>query len=125
MAYRRADGRQEKGHREAPFMNEFEFLGCGHAFHGREGGDLRSVLLGKKAQYAPDRSVDTLHVRLDLDVNVKAKTVAGSCSTTVRAFHDGVRELSFDAVELKGVKTLWAGKTCKHTYDGQKLSVRL
>ena len=106
-------------------MNEFDFLGCSHAFHGMEGGDLRSVLLGKKAQYAPDRTFDTVHVRLDLDVDIRKKSVTGTCTTTVRAFHDGVRELTFDAVELKNVKALWAGKSCKVKYEGQKLTVRL
>ena len=90
-----------------------------------DGPNLKTALLGKTARYAPDRSVDTLHVRLELSVDFKARSVAGSCETTVRAFRDGVRKVEFDAVGLKVSAALVDGKKAPFRLAGEKLTVTL
>jgi aminopeptidase N len=88
--------------------------------------DPRYALPGTEPRYAPDRSVDTLHIRLDLDLDLAAGAVTARCATTFRAFRDGVREVAFDAVGFRGVRAAGAtGRRLSHRYDGRRLTVRL
>ena len=58
-----------------------------------------------RPQYGPDKTVDVLHIHLDLRPDIAAARLEASCSTTVRAIEDGVSRLVLDAVDLqvKGV----------------------
>ncbi len=84
---------------------------------------MREALLGQTARYAPDRAFDTVHVRLDLTVDFARRTVAGRCTTLVRAFRDGVRRLEFDAVNLKVSGVSVDGKGCRHRLGAGTLTV--
>jgi aminopeptidase N len=94
-------------------------LGCGH----RSG--VQSALLGKPPRYAPDRAFDALHIFLDLDVDLRRRSLSGSCETTVRARRSGVRRLDFNAVGLKVAKILIDGKPARFSHKNGKLSVSL
>ena len=103
-----------------------EFLGCGRRLHsGAPGSDVRSALLGKPPAYAPDRPFDVLHVALDLDVDLRRKSLSGRCATTVRARRRGVRRLDFDAVGLKVAKVCVDATPLLFRHRGGKLSVAL
>lgn len=58
---------------------------------------LSRQLLGSKKRYAPDRSFDTIHVRIDLKVDFRTRTVSASCKTTLKAMSARVRKLDFQA----------------------------
>ena len=102
-----------------------EFLGCGRRVFSGEGGGpaVQSALLGAPAVYAPDRPYDTVHVRLDLDVDLSRRRLSGSCSTTVSPRREGLKDLSFDAVELKISKVLLDGRPVRFTNKDGKLVV--
>ena len=67
----------------------------------RRGPDSRYVLPGTEPRYAPDRNFSATHMRLELDLDLRARAAAGRCVTTVRALEDGLRELDFDAVGFR------------------------
>jgi aminopeptidase N len=103
-----------------------EFLHCGHrVWASGPASGVQGALLGKPPSYAPDRAYDALHVFLDLDVDLRRKTLKGSCTTTVRARRSGVRRLDFDAVGLKVAKVLADGAPVRFALKDGKLSVTL
>jgi aminopeptidase N len=103
-----------------------EFLGCGHRLRsGESASGVQSALLGKPANYSPDRDFDAKHISLQLDVDLRRKSLAGTCETTVQARRSGVRKLDFNAVELKVAKILVDGKAARFRHKDGKLSVFL
>lgn len=103
-----------------------EFLHCGRRLRGGPpGAGVQGALLGRSPSYAPDRPFDALHVFLDLDVDLRRKTLSGSCVTTVRARRAGVRRLDFDAVGLKVSKVLADGRPVRFRHLDGKVAVRL
>ncbi|MDO8757348.1 MAG: M1 family metallopeptidase, partial [Elusimicrobiota bacterium] len=84
---------------------------------------MQAALLGVPPVYAPDRPFDTVHVFLDLDVDLKKKRLTGFCRTTVMARRAGLRSLSFNAVDLKISKVLFDGKPVKFKNGGGNLVV--
>ena len=105
-------------------LEELGGLRCGRAWHGAGGPDIAGVLLGKEPRYAPNRPFDTLHIKLDLTVDMKKREVRGTCATSVRAIADRLTELSFDAVDLKISRVRFQGRPAKFTCDGKKLVVK-
>lgn len=106
---------------------------CGR-FYGFDGSidreeasslDLKGFLLGKTPQYAPDRSFDTLHIRLDLDIDFRSRSVRGVCRTTLRSFQEELRLARFDAAEMRILGCRMDGKPCRFTHKQKKLVVRL
>lgn len=51
-------------------------------------------------QYAPDRKVDLLHLRLDVTPDLKSRTVTGNCLLTFEPIARPLRELTLGAVDL-------------------------
>ncbi len=58
------------------------------------------ALPGSTARYGPDKTVDVLHIALDLTPDLDAATLTASCTTTVEALDDDVAALRLDAVDL-------------------------
>jgi aminopeptidase N len=54
-----------------------------------------------RAQFGPDRSVDVLHIALELRPDIDLRRLEGRCTTTVRAIEDDVARLVLDAVDLR------------------------
>src|SRR3989338_515804 len=94
-----------------------EFLRC------RGGGwlDSRFVLKGTEPQYAPDRTFDTEHIKLDFDLDLPRKSLRGTCATTLRALQEGASEMVFDAVNFRLISASHLGRPLKYKYDGRKL----
>ncbi|MBI4425883.1 MAG: M1 family metallopeptidase [Elusimicrobia bacterium] len=109
----------------------FEELGaarCGRACAGfgeaGAGPDIQGVLLGKEPRYAPDRSFDTLHVKLALTVDFRRREVRGVCTSSIRAIADGVDRLPFDAIGL-AISRVWVqGRPARFQHDGKVLTVQ-
>ncbi|MDE2492168.1 MAG: M1 family metallopeptidase, partial [Elusimicrobia bacterium] len=103
-----------------------EFLSCGRRLAGGPAGaDVRRALLGKPPSYAPDRPFDARHVALDLDVDLRRRSLAGTCATTVRARRAGVRRLDFDAVGLKVSRVSVDGRPARWRLKDGRLTVFL
>ncbi len=85
--------------------------------------DSRFTLSGSKPQYAPDRSFDTEHIKIEVALDFGRKSVEGLCTTTLRALRDGVSSMSFDAVHFKVRSVRLNGRKAKFDYDDQKLTV--
>jgi len=87
--------------------------------------DPRFLVPSSRPHYAPDREFDSTHIRIDVALDIPGKALEGTCTTTLRSFHDGAREAVFDAVDMK-VKGVSCGtKKCRFTYDKKKLTVKL
>ncbi len=87
--------------------------------------DSRFTLAGSEAHYAPDRTFDTEHIRLDLDLDLSRKTLRGVCDTRLRALADGADAMVFDAVNFRLGSVRLDGRSLKHTYKDGRLTVRL
>ncbi|MCM2303614.1 MAG: M1 family metallopeptidase [Elusimicrobia bacterium] len=101
-----------------------EFLGCGRRIAAEGSGPgVQAALLGVPPVYAPDRPFDSVHVFLDLDVDLKKRRLSGFCRTTIKARRAGLRSLSFNAVDLKVSKVLFDGKPVRFKNGGGSLVV--
>ncbi|TPW20628.1 MAG: aminopeptidase N [Elusimicrobia bacterium] len=100
-----------------------EHARCSRA--GLGAGGVKGAVLGKDRRYAPDRTFDTLHVRLELSVDCARRTLEGTCVTTVRALKDGVRRLDFDAGGMTVSGASAGGKRLRHVRRGERLEVFL
>ncbi len=93
--------------------------------------DRDFALPGDTAHYAPDRPVDVRHVALDLRVDFAAKTLSGTCATTVSALYDEVREVVLRAGEMRISTVTFTSKrrpqpvTLDFDYDGERVRVLL
>ena len=109
---------------------ELEGVHCSRLYSGfgsssASSADVQSALLGREPHYSPSRDFDTLHISLDLKIDFRARRVDAICRTRVRAFHDGVGSLHFDAAELKIGGAFWLGKKIAFTHKDSKLELRL
>src|SRR5438067_532394 len=103
-----------------------EFLRCGRAGSGHLGGpNIKAVLLGKTARYAPDRAFDTVHVAIDLKIDFRSRSAAGTCRTVIRAFQDKLRQIELDAVDLRIAATTVDGHRVRHKHKAGKLTLQL
>lgn len=85
--------------------------------------DGRFTIKGSEARYAPDRTFDTEHIRLDLRLDLRKKTLSGSCTTTLRALAESAGTMVFDAVGFQGVAVRAKGRRVPFRYDGKKVTV--
>lgn len=92
---------------------------------GLGASDPRFLLPTSRPHYAPDREFDSTHIKLEVALDLPGKAVDGVCTTTLRAFHDGAREVVFDAVDMKIKGVSVGSKKCRHTYEKKKLTVTL
>lgn len=89
-----------------------------------EAADARFTLKGSESHYAPDRTFDTEHIRLDLSLDIAKKTLRGTASTKLRALAGGADRMVFDAVHFKIESVRSGGRALAHEYDDKKLTVR-
>ncbi len=81
---------------------------------------------GSKLSYGPDQEFDSEHILIEIELDVPRKTVIGKCTTTLRAIHDGAREIRFDAIHMKNVSVTTAnGEKLAFTYKEEKILVKL
>jgi aminopeptidase N len=65
------------------------------------GGAKRFPLPGDRPVWGRDRPFRVEHVKLELGFDLRRREVRGVATTTVRPRHNGLREITFDAVELE------------------------
>lgn len=53
-----------------------------------------------RAKYARDRRFDVRHIRLEIEPDFDARSIAGTCRTTLAPLNDGLRHVELDAVEM-------------------------
>ncbi len=73
-------------------------LGLGCRFSNDQ-PDVRFLSTKAKPQYSPHRTFTPTHVLLELKVDVKKKTMEGTCTTQIELFQPQ-KEIAFDALEL-------------------------
>jgi aminopeptidase N len=83
------------------------------------------ALPGSTPQYGPDRDFATRHVRLELRVDLRRRTVRGKCTTTLQAIHDQSRSVVFDASQMTVAKVTAAGRPCRFEHQAAKLTIAL
>jgi aminopeptidase N len=83
---------------------------CGHTQWWRlasAGADRKPFALpGTKKRYAPDMTVRVHHVRLDVHVDPVAKTLSGTCSSTVEPINAPITKVAFESTDLAIQKVL-------------------
>jgi aminopeptidase N len=98
-----------------------------HTISGLPTPQARSFELpGDRLQFAPDRSADIQHVKLNVALDFEQETISGNVSTTFSALYEEVRSLTFDAIELHIESvTLENGTSLAYTTTDKKLTVTL
>jgi aminopeptidase N len=90
-----------------PTFNERELLGCAgmrRSFASRSAADLQRrafPLAGDEPQYAPDRTIDITHMRLELRLDFVERRISGVAALSARALAATVATATLDAVELE------------------------
>lgn len=107
-----------------PDLNELELHGRAICAHGAGLAAPRPFpLAGDKAHYARDLVVDVRHIKLEIRIDPKKRRIAGTATHYVRAINDGVREIAFDAAEMKISGVTAGGKPVKFQYADPILRV--
>jgi aminopeptidase N len=85
----------------------------------------RWTLREEAPKYAPDRTCDVEHLRLDLKVDLPHKHIEAVCTQRLRAAYGPFDMITLDAVDLKihSVKD-GKGQNLRHTYLDNKLTIR-
>lgn len=96
---------------KSPAMNELNYC---RAHTGSF--DSRFALKGSAASYAPDRTFDTEHIRLELNLDIGRETLKGVCTTRLRAIADGATEMKFDAVNFLIEHVRWGNRRASSAY---------
>jgi aminopeptidase N len=90
------------------------------------GGPLPFVLTGARATWAPDRTVDVKHIRVEVHLDFERRSVEGVCTQTVAPLNDGPVRVELNAVEMKiHAVTLGDGEPLEFSYDGKLLAFEL
>ncbi len=76
---------------------ESELLQCGRLWAAPEQGSASYV----ERKYAPDRTVDILHVAIDVTPDFKARTIRGVTSIRFAPIARALEEFSLDAIDLR------------------------
>lgn len=87
--------------------------------------DGRFAYAGSVPHYAPDRTFDTQHIRLELALDFPRKTLSGRCTTTLVAVADEATSMVFDAVHFRVGKVTSGATSLRYDYDQRKLTVYL
>ncbi|MBI4057293.1 MAG: M1 family metallopeptidase, partial [Elusimicrobia bacterium] len=106
---------------------ETNLFRCSRYYEGFAAGpDVKAALLGKNSRYAPDRTFDTLHIRLDLDLKqLHKRLVNGRCTTWLRSYQEALKTLEFDAAEMRILRVESQGKNLKFRHQDKKLKIFL
>jgi len=91
---------------------------CGPGPHGH-------ALAGDRPQWPRDRAVDVRHIKLELTLDVPARSIAGTATHRVVPLNDGLATVSFDAVEMVIGRVTVNGEPVGFAYDGRTLDVSL
>jgi aminopeptidase N len=85
--------------------------------------DGRFAYSSATPHYAPDRTFNARHVRLELALDFNKKSLQGICTTTLEAIADLASDIIFDAVDFQIQKISAKGKSLRFEYDKRRLTV--
>ncbi|PCI40470.1 MAG: hypothetical protein COB53_01005 [Elusimicrobia bacterium] len=104
-----------------------QFRCCRYYGGGAEdyGPEVSKTLLGKLARYAPDRAFDTVHVKIELDCDLKRRRASGTCRTTLRALAAKARRVELRAAGMKILSIKEGDRTLAFKHKKDRLSFRL
>jgi aminopeptidase N len=100
-----------------------ERLICGRL--AAEPASLPHALPGDRPVWSRDRAVDVKHSKIDIKLDLPAKSIAGTVTHTVAPLNDGTRYVEFDAIDLGIGAVAVAKKPAEFSYDGAKLRIDL
>jgi aminopeptidase N len=81
---------------------------------------------GTPSRFTPDRPFRVTQIRLELDLDLAGKRLAGAATLHLQARQDGLAAVSLDAVEMHIVSVAVNGHpTSTFSYDGEVLRVEL
>jgi aminopeptidase N len=83
------------------------------------------ALPGARPRYSPDRVCSIKHLRLEVELDMDARRIAGTCTLTLSPLLSGSPWLRLDAVELDVSRVTRAGKRLEHRHDGKVLQIAL
>jgi aminopeptidase N len=78
-----------------------------------------------KPQRLPDTTYDSTHVRLELEVDIPKRRLAGWCRTTLTILAEKTSTIEFNAVDMKIEEVLVEDKKARFIYDGKILAIQL
>lgn len=86
--------------------------------------DNRFSYPGSTPHYAPDRTFDTRHIKLEIALDFGAKRLSGTCTTTLEALAHPAQEMIFDAVDFRIRRVTANRRRLRYTYDRRKLKIQ-
>jgi aminopeptidase N len=108
---------------------EREYVGRGACSRSIAGGAAAYsrpfALAGDQAHYSRDLVVDVRHIKLDIAIDPRAKTVAGRATHYLSAINEGVKRVDFDAAEMTITKVTVGGKAATFDYSDPVLRVEM
>ncbi|HVZ74242.1 MAG TPA: M1 family aminopeptidase [Polyangia bacterium] len=78
---------------------------------------------GTRTNFTADRSVRIVHVRLELDLDLAGKRLAGVATLTLASRRDALAHFTLDAVEMEIEAVTVDGAPAAYVYDGERLRV--
>jgi aminopeptidase N len=74
-------------------------------------------------QYAPDRKVDILHIKIDVTPDFKSRTVAGTTTIRFAPINEPLEELELDAVDLDVSSVTSTARIEAHTATDEVITI--
>ncbi|MBI2765280.1 MAG: HEAT repeat domain-containing protein [Chloroflexi bacterium] len=99
-------------------------VSCAHNGAGAP-ATLPHALPGDRPVWPRDRVADMRHLKLEITLDVPAKTVRGTATHTLAPLNDGLRSITFDAMELHVTAVMAAGRPAPFENDGEHLRIDL
>ncbi|HEY2730829.1 MAG TPA: M1 family metallopeptidase [Polyangia bacterium] len=78
---------------------------------------------GTRTNFTADRSLRIVHVRLELDLDLPGKRLAGVATLTLASRRDELAVFTLDAVEMQLESVTLDGQAATFDYDGERLRV--
>jgi len=82
-------------------------------------------LTGDAPHYARDLVVDVRHIKLEIAIDPRKRTIAGTATHRLTAINDGVSRIDFDAAEMEISAVTVGGKAAGFRYDDPVLHIEL
>jgi len=76
-----------------------------------------------RRQYAPDRTVDILHVAIDVTPDFKTRTIKGVAAIRFAPIARALPELSLDAIDLRVSSVSASASVAGHTVTDEKITI--